>query len=75
MAQLLTRIAETEANLLEVEHDRNFAPADVAQVNVSLLLETRDRDHIHRMRQVLDETGLSYQIFGATPPRTRALGR
>jgi len=75
LAQLLTRLAETEANLLEVEHDRNFAPADVAQVNVSLLLETRDRDHIARMRQVLDDIGLSYQIFGATPPRARTLGR
>jgi threonine dehydratase len=62
LAGLLALVANTEANLIQVEHDRNFAPADVTIVNVSLVLETRDRDHIDRVRQILAGAGLVYQL-------------
>jgi threonine dehydratase len=62
LAGLLALVASTEANLVQVDHDRNFAPADVTWVNVSLVLETRDRDHIDRVRQALAGAGLHYQL-------------
>jgi threonine dehydratase len=62
LARLLGLIADTEANLIQVDHDRNFAPADVTLVTVSLVLETRDRDHIDRVRQALARAGLDYQL-------------
>lgn len=58
LAGLLALVASTEANLVQVDHDRNFAPADVTWVNVSLVLETRDQDHIDRVRQTLARAGL-----------------
>jgi threonine dehydratase len=58
LARLLGLVAQTEANLIQVEHDRNFAPADVTLVNVSLVLETRDRDHIDQVRRALASAGL-----------------
>jgi threonine dehydratase len=62
LAGLLALVASTEANLVQVDHDRNFAPADVTWVNVSLVLETRDRDHIDRVRQSLAGAGLAYLL-------------
>jgi threonine dehydratase len=62
LARLLALIAEAEANLIQVDHDRNFAPADVTLVNVSLVLETRDREHIERVSRALAGAGLVYQL-------------
>jgi threonine dehydratase len=66
LARLLALLASTEANLVRVDHERNFAPADVTLVTVSLVLETRDRDHIDRVRQALTGAGLDYQL--GSPP-------
>ena len=52
-------MADTEANLIQVDHDRNFAPADVTRVSVSLVLETRDASHIERVRRALEGADLS----------------
>jgi threonine dehydratase len=64
LARLLALVASTEANLIQVDHDRNFGPADVTQVSVSLILETRDEEHIERVRQALAGAGFSCR-FGA----------
>lgn len=64
LARLLTLVASTEANLIRVDHERNFAPADVTRVSVSLVLETRDGGHIERLREALAGAGLSYR-FGS----------
>ena len=58
LARLLAVIAETGASIKEVSHDRNFGPADVARVAVSVILETRDFEHIHQIRQHLRENGI-----------------
>jgi threonine dehydratase len=64
LARLLALIASTEANLIQVDHDRNFAPADVTMVNVSLVLETRDTEHIERVRAALAGAGFRFQLRG-----------
>lgn len=58
LARLLAVIAETGASIKEVAHDRNFGPADVAQVAVSVILETRDFEHIRQIRQHLAARGI-----------------
>jgi threonine dehydratase len=67
LARLLVLLASTEANLVRVDHERNFAPADVTLVSVSLVLETRDREHIDRVRQALAGAGLDYQLGSHAP--------
>jgi threonine dehydratase len=59
LARLLTLVADAEANLIQVDHDRNFAPADVRRVSVSLVLETRDTAHVAELRGALEAAGLS----------------
>jgi len=59
LAHLLTVIAETGASIKEVSHDRNFGPADVACVPVSVVMETRDASHIAEIRVVLVARGFA----------------
>ena len=58
LARLLAVIAETGASIKEVWHDRNFGPADVARVAVSVILETRDFEHIRQIREHLKDRGI-----------------
>jgi threonine dehydratase len=57
LAGLLGVIAEAGASVKEVEHDRNFGPADVARVSVSVVMETRDAAHIDQIHQALRAAG------------------
>ena len=54
---LLGVIAESGASVKEVEHDRNFGPADVARVSVSVVMETRDPEHIGQIFEALRRAG------------------
>jgi threonine dehydratase len=53
LAHLLSVIAGTGASIKEVSHDRNFGPADVSRVSVSVVIETRDAEHVRRVREAL----------------------
>jgi threonine dehydratase len=58
LARVLAVVAETGGSILEVRHDRHFAPSDVALVRVSLVVETRDFGHITELRQALQQAGV-----------------
>lgn len=58
LAALLAVVASTGASVKEVSHDRNFGPADVWRVGVSLIAETRDFDHIAKLRAALESAGV-----------------
>jgi threonine dehydratase len=57
LADLLRAIAEGGANVIEVFHVRERADVDLGETSVSLLLETRGRGHIDRLRAELSEAG------------------
>jgi len=62
LAEILTRIAELDANVLEVYHDRTFAEdSQLGVTNVELKLETRGPEHIERIRETLEEEG--YEVL------------
>jgi threonine dehydratase len=58
LVALLSVLADVGASVVEVTHDRNFAPADVARVSVSVIVETRDRAHIDEIRRSLAGAGI-----------------
>ena len=62
LASLLGLLASLDVNILEVTHDRNFGPSDVAKVSVSVVLETRDASHAERVREALAQAGLGFQL-------------
>ena len=50
-------IASVGASVKEITHDRTFCVADVAAVQVSCVVETRDQAHIEALRKALSEGG------------------
>ena len=61
LAQLLAIIAEHEANILRVDHERNAARLDLGQASVEIQAETRGFEHV---AQILD--AIRAKGFGAT---------
>ena len=59
LAQLLSCIADNGANVLEIDHEREDAKTEVNSCVVSLTLETRDREHVLKLRQDLESHGYS----------------
>ena len=62
LIEFLQLVSETGANIIHVEHSRENRRSDVDACVVSLTLETRDRDHIEKIRKAVTEKG--YQIIG-----------
>lgn len=50
-------VAEEEASIKDIAHDRAFASGDVSTVTVHCVVETRDRKHIQQLRDRLMKEG------------------
>ena len=61
LANLLQVVANNGANVLEIDHEREDAKTEVNSCVVTLTLETRNEEHIRRIRQDMSEHG--YQLF------------
>ena len=46
----------------EIDHDRQFGPADVGMVKISCVLETRDVQHIREIEKALTDAGITYEV-------------
>jgi threonine dehydratase len=66
LALLLDLIADTGANVLEVDHTRLGLPLPVRGVEVRLLLETRDAAHIEELTRCLLDAGYVLTESAAT---------
>jgi threonine dehydratase len=54
LAQLAQLIAEVDASIVDITHDRAFAGLDFSAVNVLCTVETRDREHIRELLELLE---------------------
>ena len=61
LAALLTCVAETGANVLNIEHEREDAKTEVNSCVVTMTLETRDEAHVLEIRKALLAKG--YHLF------------
>jgi threonine dehydratase len=60
LARLATVLASTGASIKDVEHDRQSGDlCDVGSVNISVSLETRDREHVEEVRKALRDAGIA----------------
>ncbi|HLY29539.1 MAG TPA: pyridoxal-phosphate dependent enzyme, partial [Ktedonobacterales bacterium] len=66
LLRLLNLIAAQGVNVLDVEHHRASARIPIQQVEVTLTLETRDRDHCEALLALLRDRG--FVVSEATPP-------
>lgn len=65
LAWLTSLFAKAGASVKEIDHDRNFAGADIATVYVNCVLETRDIAHIDEIEKALRAAGVS--VISRTP--------
>jgi threonine dehydratase len=59
---LLTRLAEVEANIIEVLHERISETLNLDEVEVALQLETRGDEHRERVLASLIGNGYTYTL-------------
>jgi threonine dehydratase len=62
LARFTAVLAATGASVKQVEHDREFGPADVSQVGIVCTLETRGFDHVGEIRRALVEAGIQFTM-------------
>ncbi|MEU4394789.1 threonine ammonia-lyase [Kribbella sp. NPDC023855] len=62
LATLLTRLAEVDANLIEVVHERISETLNLDEVEVALQLETRGEEHRERVLASLSTNGYTYTL-------------
>lgn len=61
LLKLLNVVAEEGVNVLDVSHHRAAPRAPIQQVEVSLVLETRDREHCDRLIGLIRERGFAVE--------------
>ena len=57
LARFSTLLAEEGASVHDINHDRAFAGEDLSTVAVHCLVETRDAEHVRRLRERLRADG------------------
>jgi threonine dehydratase len=61
LAQLTRVVAETRANILELNHDRAFSGAELGETLIELVLETHGFEHIDEVCARLDAAGYRFE--------------
>ncbi|HZZ42029.1 MAG TPA: threonine ammonia-lyase [Tepidisphaeraceae bacterium] len=62
LAHFTAVLATTGASVKQVEHDRDFGPADVSLVGVVCTLETKGFEHIEEVKRALEEAGVRFSM-------------
>jgi threonine dehydratase len=62
LARVTAILARTGASVKEVDHDREFGPADINLVNIRFTLETRDAPHIQEIADALATEHVDFEI-------------
>jgi threonine dehydratase len=57
LAALLNHVAETGANVIEVQHQRAIWLAPLGRVGIEMILEVRDEDHARSVNKTLEDLG------------------
>ncbi len=57
LARFAGLIAEEGASVMDIAHDRAFADGDINTVTVHCVIETRDAEHIKKLRERLNREG------------------
>ncbi|MEO6599078.1 MAG: threonine ammonia-lyase [Polyangiaceae bacterium] len=61
LAQLTRVVAETRANILELNHDRAFSGAELGETLIELVLETHGFEHIDEVCECLNAAGYRFE--------------
>jgi threonine dehydratase len=65
LAGLTALVAETRANIMEINHDRAFSGAELGETLIELVLETHGYEHIELVRDKLSKAGYRFELAAA----------
>ncbi|MCK5040896.1 MAG: threonine ammonia-lyase [Sphingomonadales bacterium] len=68
LAKLTKLVAEAGGNIMEVNHQRQFAAIPLKYTEIELVVETKDADH--RDMVISSLTGAGFEVEAKTPPTT-----
>lgn len=71
LARLTSIIAESEANVVEVDHHRHGIDLSMNQIEIGITVETRDEGHVNQVARLLEENGYLVQ---AAPTQSSSVG-
>lgn len=63
LEKLTHAIAEMEASVSQIDHDRTFGKANFSKVTVDCIIETRDKDHADALIAHLEELGMPCELY------------
>ena len=67
LAKVAQLVGDVGGNILEVQHQRNFSGVPAKLAELDLVLETRDRHHIHEIAAALSGAGYKVRELIDTP--------
>jgi threonine dehydratase len=62
LARIARAVAETSANILEINHDRTFSGGELGETTIELVLETFGFDHVARVERGLHAAGYHVRV-------------
>ena len=65
LARIAAIIGETDANIMEVYHQRAFSGLPAKQADLDVVIETRDPDHVHDIMTQLTAAGFRVSLLGS----------
>jgi threonine dehydratase len=65
LASISTLIGEAGANIVEIVHQRLFYDLPVRYAEVDVALETRNREHVGKLIQILESRGFPARLAGS----------
>ncbi|MFQ5784431.1 MAG: threonine ammonia-lyase [Alphaproteobacteria bacterium] len=66
LARIAGIIGETDANIIEVYHQRAFSGLPVKHADLDVVVETRDNDHLHDIVARLTAAGFRVTLLGSS---------
>jgi threonine dehydratase len=69
LARVAAIVAKMRANVLQIHHDRTFSGAELGEVTIEFVVETRGFEHVREITAALESEG--YKVQGL-PQRDRA---
>jgi threonine dehydratase len=62
LAKLLDVLSKAGASVKDVLHDRSFGPPDVGRVDISVILETHDFEHVEEVHEALRAAKIDFAV-------------
>ncbi len=63
LAAVARIIADCQANILEVTHQRTFLDVPAKRADLDIVIETRDPEHVHRVVERLESEGYAIEML------------